>query len=216
MSAIQIPDEQFIEQLKQKTLPLQMEYYSSGLKISDLPPSKVPEFALVGRSNVGKSSLLNFMAGQKNLARVSHTPGRTQLINLFHAENNRFIIADLPGYGYAESPQYTRAHWQKSMQDYFENREGLFCVFILMDIRRDIETEDENLSRWLQSIGLNVIGVQTKCDKINKSKWNEVRRKQALSLALSPEQMVTTSSDKKIGLQDLFKMMAGHLDNYAE
>ena len=216
MSTIQVPSEKFIEQLKQKTLPLQMEYLSSGVKISDLPPSTKPEFALVGRSNVGKSSLLNFLAGQKNLARVSNTPGRTQMINLFTAEKGEFIVADLPGYGYAESPQYTRAHWQKSMQDYFENREGLFSVFVLMDMRRDIEKEDQDLSCWLQSIGLKVIGVQTKCDKVHKSKWHEVRKKQALGLALSPEQMVTTSADKKIGLQDLIKMIAGHLDIYEQ
>lgn len=214
MSTIHIPDQTFIEQLKQKTLPLQMEYLSSGLNISDLPPSTVPEFALVGRSNVGKSSLLNFLAGQKNLARVSHTPGRTQMINLFTVEKGEFIVADLPGYGYAESPQYTRAHWKQSMQEYFENRAGLFSVLVLMDMRRDIEKEDELLSRWLQSIGLKVIGVQTKCDKIHKSKWQEVRKKQAIGLALSAEQMVTTSADKKIGLQDLLKMMAGHLDSY--
>ena len=212
MSTISIPSQDFIEQLKKKTLPLHMEYLSSGIKISDLPPSTIPEFALVGRSNVGKSSLLNYLAGQKNLARVSNTPGRTQMINLFKAEKGEFIIADLPGYGYAESPQYTRAHWQDSMQDYFENREGLFCVFILMDMRRDIEKEDENLSRWLQSIGLKVIGVQTKCDKVHKSKWMEARKKQAIGLALTAEQMVTTSVDKKIGLQDLIRMMAGHLD----
>ncbi len=214
MSTIKIPSQDFIEQLKQKTLPLQMEYLSSGLKISDLPESTVPEFALVGRSNVGKSSLLNFLAGQKNLARVSHTPGRTQLINLFSAEKGQFIIADLPGYGYAESPQYTRAHWKQSMQEYFENREGLFSVFVLMDMRRDIENEDAALSRWLQALGLKVIGVQTKCDKVNKSKWQEARKKQAIGLALSPEQMVTTSVDKKIGLQELIKMMAGHIDTY--
>ncbi|MES2616154.1 MAG: ribosome biogenesis GTP-binding protein YihA/YsxC [Bdellovibrionota bacterium] len=216
MSTIHIPSQEFIEQLKQKTLPLQMEYLSSGVKIPDLPPSTVPEFALVGRSNVGKSSLLNFIAGQKNLARVSNTPGRTQMINLFTAEKGKFIIADLPGYGYAESPQYTRVHWQQSMQNYFENREGLFSVFILMDMRRDIEEEDSNLSRWLQSIGLKVIGVQTKCDKVHKSKWGEVRKKQAIGLALSAEQMVTTSAEKKIGLNDVLKMMAGHLDTCGE
>lgn len=216
MSTIQVPSENFIEQLKQKKVPLQMEYLSSGVKMTDLPPSTVPEFALVGRSNVGKSSLLNFIAGQKNLARVSHTPGRTQMINLFNAEKGAFIIADLPGYGYAESPQYTRAHWEKSMQNYFEQREGLFCVFILIDMRREIEVEDAQLSRWIQSLGLRVIGVQTKCDKIHKSKWHEIRKKHALGLGLIPEQLVTTSADKKLGLQELFLMMAGHLDTYEQ
>jgi GTP-binding protein len=213
MSSIQIPSQDFIDRLKQKKLPLHMEYLTSGLKNSDLPPSIVPEFALIGRSNVGKSSLLNFLAGQKNLARVSRTPGRTQMINLFTVEKGEFLIADLPGYGHAESPLHTRAHWRYSMQEYFEQREGLFSVLVLVDVRRDIEPEDNELSRWFQHIGLKVIGVQTKCDKEHKSKWKEIRNKQALALALSPEQMVTTSSDKKIGLEELMQMMAGSLDS---
>ena len=214
MSTIHIPSQTFIEGLKNKTLPLRMEYLSSGVKITDLPKPTVPEFALVGRSNVGKSSLLNYIAGQKNLARVSNTPGRTQMINLFTAENGEFILADLPGYGYAESSKEARAHWSHSMQDYFENRESLFSVLILVDMRRDIEPEDEQLSCYFQSLGLKVIGIQTKCDKVNKSKWLEMKKKQAVGLKLSPEQIVTTSADKKLGLTDIFKMMAGHLDTY--
>ena len=100
------------------------------------------------------------------------------------------------------------------MQDYFENRESLFSVLILVDMRRDIEPEDEQLSCYFQSLGLKVIGIQTKCDKVNKSKWLEMKKKQAVGLKLSPEQIVTTSADKKLGLTDIFKMMAGHLDTY--
>ncbi|BBH52904.1 ribosome biogenesis GTP-binding protein YihA/YsxC [Fluviispira sanaruensis] len=213
MREIKLPTQNFIQYLSEKKTPLHVEFVSSGMINSDLPPSTVPEFALVGRSNVGKSSLLNYLAGQKQLARVSNTPGRTQTINLFSAEKGEFLLVDLPGYGYAESSLSTRAHWQKAMQEYFEKREGLFAVFILVDIRRDIQPEDEALSRWFQQLGLKVIALQTKCDKLHKSKWNAIRIQHAKKLALSPSQVLTVSSDKKIGLPDILRSLAGMLDS---
>ena len=213
MREIKLPKQDFILSLSEKKTPLRVEFVCSGLKNEDLPASSAPEFALVGRSNVGKSSLLNYLAGQKQLARVSNTPGRTQTINLFSAEKGEFFLVDLPGYGYAESSHATQAHWEKGMQAFFEGREGLFAIFILIDIRRDVQPEDESLSRWLKNLGLKVIAIQTKCDKIHKSKWHEIRELHAKKLALHPSQIVTTSSDKKIGLSEVLKMMSGMLDS---
>jgi len=99
------------------------------------------------------------------------------------------------------------------MQAFFEEREGLFSILILIDIRRDVQPEDESLSRWLQSLGLRVIAIQTKCDKVHKSKWHEIKALHAKKLALHPSQIITTSSDKKIGLPDLLKIMSGMLDS---
>lgn len=212
MQPLQLPSESFIQFFLKKKTPIRIEYLSSGMKNSDLPKSQVPEFALVGRSNVGKSSLLNFLAGQKNLARVSNTPGRTQTINLFQAEGGAFLIDDLPGYGYAESPFSTRAHWQESLQEFFEQRTGLCAIFFLLDMRREIEPEDRALCQWLISCGLEVIAVQTKCDKIHKSQWHAVRKKHALDLGLNVENIVTTSSQKKIGLEDLIKTIGNLLN----
>ncbi len=212
MREIKLPNQDFILSLSEKKTPLRVEFKCSGLKNSDLPTSTAPEFALVGRSNVGKSSLINFLAGQKQLARVSNTPGRTQTINLFAAENSAFFLVDLPGYGYAESSHATQAHWEKEMQKFFEERTGLFAIFILIDIRREIQREDESLSRWFQQLGLKVICIQTKCDKIHKSKWQQLREIHAKKLALHPSQVITTSADKKLGLNEIFRNMAGLLD----
>ncbi len=212
MREIKLPNQDFILSLSEKKTPLRVEFKCSGLKNSDLPHSTAPEFALVGRSNVGKSSLINFLAGQKQLARVSNTPGRTQTINLFAAENGAFFLVDLPGYGYAESSHATQAHWEKEMQNFFEERTGLFAIFILIDIRREIQREDESLSRWFQQLGLKVICIQTKCDKIHKSKWQQLREIHAKKLALHPSQVITTSADKKMGLNEIFRNMAGLLD----
>ena len=206
---IKHPPESFIQFLDKKKTPLQMNFLSAGLCNADLPPSVVPEIALVGRSNVGKSSLINFISGQKQLARVSNTPGRTQTINLFNVEKGEFLFVDLPGYGYAESAKSTKAHWHSAIQEFFEQRTGLFAVLFLVDMRRELKDEDEALSRWFQAIGIKVIGLQTKCDKLNKNEWVKARREQALKLALSPDQMITTSADKKIGLEEIFKTIAG-------
>lgn len=212
MRKIKLPKQDFILSLYEKKTPLRIEFICSGLKNSDLPPSSAPEFALVGRSNVGKSSLLNYLAGQKQLARVSNTPGRTQTINLFSAEKGEFFLVDLPGYGYAESSHAMQAHWETAMQKFFEGREGLFAIFILIDIRRDVQPEDENLSRWFQGLGLKVIAIQTKCDKVHKSKWHEIRTIHAKKLALHPSQIITVSADKKIGLPEILKTISGLLD----
>jgi GTP-binding protein len=213
MRKIKLPKQDFILSLDEKKTPLRVEFICSGLKNSDLPPSTAPEFALVGRSNVGKSSFLNYIAGQKQLARVSNTPGRTQTINIFSAEKGEFFLVDLPGYGYAETSHATQAHWETGLQKFFEDRKGLFAIFILIDIRRDIQPEDEHLSRWFQSIGLKVIAIQTKCDKVHKSKWQEKREIQSRKLALHPSQIITTSSDKKIGFPEILKTMSGLLDS---
>lgn len=213
MRPIQLPSQSFIQFFLKKKTPIQVEFLCSGMKNADLPASCSPEFAIVGRSNVGKSSLLNFLAGQNKLARTSNTPGRTQTINLFSAEKGAFLIDDLPGYGYAESPFSTRMHWQDSLQEFFEQRQGLFSIFFLMDIRRDIEPEDRLLCQWLLSVGLEVVVIQTKCDKIHKSQWLPIRQKQAANLGVPLNRIVTTSASKKIGLEDLLSMMGNLLND---
>lgn len=213
MRSIQVPSQSFIQFFLKKKTPIPMEFICSGMKNADLPPSSTPEFAMVGRSNAGKSSLLNFLAGQKNLARVSHTPGRTQTINLFAAENHSFLIDDLPGYGYAESPFSTRAHWQHALQEFFEQRQGLCAIFLLTDIRRAVEPEDKQLCQWFASIGLRVFVVQTKCDKISKSQWPMARKKHAQEFGLPMDSILTTSASKKWGLESLIAVIGQVLND---
>ena len=207
------PPSTFTESLLSRTLPLRMTFVTSAAHVEQLQPSQLPEFALVGRSNVGKSSLLNFVAGQTQLARVSSTPGRTQLINLFEVEKNTFLIADLPGYGYALSPRETQVHWQTAMSDYFTKRENLLGVLFLMDVRRDINEEDQNLARYFIQMGLQLIGVQTKCDKIHKSELHNRRLAQSRTLGIAPGMMVSTSAEKKTGLTGMYAGLAGVLES---
>lgn len=209
MKDIAFPSQSFINELSEREIPLRMEYVSSGMKETDLPPSICPEIAIVGRSNVGKSSLLNFVAGQKQLARVSSTPGRTQTINLFSVEKGAFLLVDLPGYGFAMSPKETRAHWEGSMDNFFKNRKGLVGVLFLLDVRRDVTGEDTALCKWLLNLGVPVLAVQTKCDKVHKSQWAQLRKKQSQELGVAPGMVVTTSAQARIGLKDLCTGLAG-------
>lgn len=211
MSRSPIIDKPLADYLLQKNTPLSMEYMTSGTTITELPMCAVPEFALVGRSNVGKSSLLNFMAGQHSLARVSKTPGRTQLIHLFRAEKERFIIADLPGYGYAATPLEKQQNWQKSLSYYFEVRSNLKAILFLIDARREINDEDRALAHWFQSLQLNIIGILTKCDKINKSSRETRALYLSTNLGIPRSRVVLSSADKKIGLVQIYSVMASTL-----
>jgi GTP-binding protein len=199
----------FCSALMQREIPLRLEFVKSGAVLSDLPLTDTLELALVGRSNVGKSSLLNFIAGQRQLARVSSTPGRTQLINFFSAEKGAFYLVDLPGFGFAVSPREIQAHWEKELAHYFEERKSLVGILFLVDARRDVTEEDRNLCQWFLSMGVSVLAVQTKCDKIHKSQWSAKRAEQSQSLGLARENIVSTSAEKKIGLKDVFTGMAG-------
>lgn len=208
---LRFPTPEFLDTLSERTTPLQMEFLVAGTRVEHLSELDLPEIAVVGRSNVGKSSLINYIAGRKALARVSHTPGRTQTINLFGVEKDAFIIADLPGYGFAQTSKDVQKEWQKGMAGYFSQRTGLIGVLFLVDIRRDIREEDIGLCRWFQELNLAVLGVQTKCDKIHKSQWARVRESQGKILGVPPGMMVSTSTQAKVGLEGICRAMAGIL-----
>lgn len=213
MEKLPLPSTEYLRSLAKRKVPLPMAFVAAGGKNSDIPNSAAHEIAVVGRSNVGKSSLLNFLAGQKDLARVSRTPGRTQTINLFSVDKGRFYFVDLPGYGYAESARSVREAWQQSMEEFFRERPGLFAVVFLVDIRREVEEEDFALFHWLKSLGLQAIVVQTKADKLSKHELTPIRRKHAAALGLAPENVVQTSSDKKTGLTEFFSAIASVFEN---
>ncbi len=203
----------FIHQLMLRTIPLRLEFTTSASKIEELPEANIPEIAIVGRSNVGKSSLLNFIAGQKQLARVSSTPGRTQLMNVFSVERDTFRIIDLPGYGFAVSPRETQVHWAGAMQTFFERRSSLVGILFLMDVRRDVTEEDINLVQWFLSHQLNVLLILTKCDKLTKAQRGLVIRQRNEQLGLPPGMVVTTSTIQKSGLPEVMSGLAGLLQN---
>ena len=162
-------------------------FVTSAAQPSGFPPPSLPEVAVVGRSNVGKSSLINALVGQPGLARTSRTPGRTRLINWFEVDT-RFLLVDLPGYGYAEVSQAMRDSWRPLIEGYLAGRETLAGVLLLIDIRRGAQDEELDFAPWLAERAMPVVVALTKADKLPKNKrMLEVRRaRTALGLSRDP------------------------------
>jgi GTP-binding protein len=145
------------------------EFIISNSDVSKCPLERLPEYAFIGRSNVGKSSLINMLTNHKNLAKTSGRPGKTQLINHFKINNNWFLV-DLPGYGYARVSKKTKEVFQQFITDYFEKREQLVCAFVLIDIRHEAQEIDLEFITYLGEIELPFCIIFTKADKISKGK----------------------------------------------
>ena len=144
------------------------EFIKSAVKPKDYPPPDLPEVAFVGRSNVGKSSLINVLANRKALVRTSSTPGRTQLINFFDI-NGCLTLVDLPGYGYAKAPPALRKQWGPMIDTYLSRRDSLKAVVLILDIRRIPSDGDLQMLGWLSDYNIPAILVLTKCDKLSKT-----------------------------------------------
>ena len=146
----------------------QTEFIKSATKPAHYPEESLPEIAFAGRSNVGKSSLINVLVNRKNLVRTSNTPGRTQLINFFRI-NNTFTFVDLPGYGFAKVPLAIKKEWGPMMETYLSRRENLRGVVLILDIRRIPSEEDLQMLQWLRARGIPPLVVVTKSDKLSKN-----------------------------------------------
>lgn len=174
-----------------------------AVKPSQYPPDTMAEIAFAGRSNVGKSSLLNLLTGRKKLARVSGSPGKTRTIN-FYIVNDAFRIVDLPGYGYAKVSKSTTENWGDMMETYFQNRQGLRKVIQLVDIRHKPSAQDVQMYEYLRHYGLDGIVVATKADKVSR---NEMQRNLSVirkTLELSREdKVIPVSALKKTGWEEL-------------
>jgi len=144
------------------------EFLTGAVSFKQYPDSVFPELAFVGRSNVGKSSLINSLLNRKKLVKTSQTPGKTQEINFFKINNN-FIFADLPGYGFAKVPQSVQRRWRKMIENYLLRRETLLAVIFIIDLRRDPSPLDLDLQRWLEACGVEYLLVGTKVDKLSQS-----------------------------------------------
>ncbi len=180
-----------------------MQFLISAASLSQLPVDTDAEVAFVGRSNAGKSSALNVIAGIKKLAKVSNTPGRTQLINLF-AITPHMRLVDLPGYGYAKVPVAIKARWQKTLADYLEQRQSLKGLILLMDCRHPLKDLDKNFLEWSAARQLPVHILLTKSDKLSRN-----LAAQALHKALPEAQalhpgatMQIFSATHKIGVEE--------------
>lgn len=155
---------------------LQAKFIISAEKLSQCPPSNLMEYPLLGRSNVGKSSFINGLANQKKLAKTSNTPGKTRLINFFNF-SEKFMIADLPGYGYAKVSKEAQNRWQKYLEEYLLNRTQIKSLIQLVDARHDIQKNDFQMREWVEAYNLPVITVLTKMDYVPKSKTLNVIKK---------------------------------------
>lgn len=145
------------------------EFIISNSEVSKCPTERLPEYAFIGRSNVGKSSLINMLTNHKSLAKTSGRPGKTQLINHFKINSNWFLV-DLPGYGYARVSKKTKEVFQKFITDYFEKREQLVCAFVLIDIRLEAQAIDLEFITYLGEYEVPFCIIFTKADKISKTK----------------------------------------------
>lgn len=178
-----------------------------AVKPSQYPPDNMPEIAFAGRSNVGKSSLLNLLTGRKKLARVSGSPGKTRTIN-FYIVNDAFRIVDLPGYGYAKVSKSTTENWGDMMETYFQKREGLLKVIQLVDIRHKPSAQDVQMYQYLRHYGLDGIVVATKADKVSRNEMQKNISVIRKTLELSQEdRVIPVSALKKTGCEEILTQL---------
>lgn len=152
------------------------DFIVSAEKLSQCPNFQLPEFPLLGRSNVGKSSFINGLANNRKLAKTSNTPGKTRLINFFNF-SNEFILADLPGYGYAKVSKEAQNRWQKYLEEYLLKREQITSLIQLVDGRHDIQKNDFQMREWIMAYDLPIFTVVTKIDYVPKPKIQSVLKK---------------------------------------
>jgi GTP-binding protein len=188
-----------------------VEFVKGVVAMSGLPPADRLEVCFAGRSNVGKSSLINALTGRKTLARASNTPGRTQEINYFALGTDRYMV-DLPGYGYAEAPVAVVAKWQALLRQYLSGRVSLRRAFVLIDARHGVLAADEEIMDLLDRCALTFQVVLTKSDKINAATRDATLAKVRTALAQHPAaypELVMTSSEKGEGVEILRAIITG-------
>ncbi|MEY2991839.1 MAG: hypothetical protein RI946_1233 [Pseudomonadota bacterium] len=181
------------------------EFVKGVVAMSGLPPADRLEVCFAGRSNVGKSSLINALTGRKNLARASNTPGRTQEINFFTAADSHYLV-DLPGYGFANAPVAIVEKWQKLLKQYLSGRQSLRRAFVLIDHRHGIKKVDEEILKLLDSAAVTFQCVMTKADKVKEAERDAILAQVRGALSKHPAaypEIIVTSSEKGWGLETL-------------
>ncbi len=181
------------------------DFIAGVASLDALPDATLPEVAFAGRSNVGKSSLINALTGRKALARTSRTPGRTQQLNFFDVAG-RFILVDMPGYGYASVSKTKKEEWQELIRDYLRGRPSLRCVFVLVDSRHGVKDSDREMMKLLDECAAPYRIVLTKADEIKNSERDHAARAAAAIIrqhAAGHPEPVFTSAREKEGLDEL-------------
>ena len=185
------------------------DFVISNTDIDKCPKERIPEYAFIGRSNVGKSSLINMLTGRKSLAKTSGKPGKTQLINHFKINNNWFLV-DLPGYGYAKVSKKNRSIFAKFIYEYLEKRENLICTFVLVDSRHEPQKIDMLFMEWLGENQIPFVIVFTKMDKLSSSQLNKNTTKYKTEMLKTWEdipQTFRTSAESGLGKSEILKFI---------
>jgi GTP-binding protein len=190
------------------------EFVKSATRPAEYPPALLPEIAFVGRSNVGKSSLINTLVNRRRLVKTSATPGRTRLINFFDI-NGQFVFVDLPGYGYAKVPPSVRKKWGPMIETYLSGRQTLKGVVVIIDIRRTPQQEELNLLGWLSHYAITAIVVLTKIDKLSKSKSTQQQHHIAQALSMEPQDLILFSAKSRRGRDTLWRSIMSIIGNVA-
>ncbi len=186
-----------------------IEFMLSVHSLKQLPLADLPEFAFAGRSNVGKSSLLNRLFNRRGFVKVSGKPGKTQGLNYFNVDGKAYMV-DLPGYGYAKVSKSMQLGWQKLITGYLENRTNLCCVVVILDIRHPPKPQDRQLLEWLSARSINYLPVYTKADKLSR---NQLHKHAAILDAghiIASNERVVFSASTGLGLNEL----KGALEKY--
>ena len=188
-------------------------FRSSSTSLKQCPAGNIPEFAFIGRSNVGKSSLINMIAGNKKLAKVSSTPGKTRLINHFLIDETWYIV-DLPGYGFSKIPKAERDRLEKMIESYFLNRKQLRLTFLLIDSRHEPQKIDLEFMTWMNKKKIPFVILFTKSDKLSRTRipgyLSRYRDILSSTIRAIPE-FILTSSEKKTGKEEILELIDNEL-----
>jgi len=185
---------------------IKAEFIKSASEPSGYPPPEKPEIAFVGRSNVGKSSMINAILDRKKLVKVGKTPGKTRLLNFFNIDD-RMTLVDLPGYGFARVSKTEKEKWGKSIEAYLGQRENLRACVLIMDVRHLPTNDDMNMLSWLEAFQIPVIPVLTKCDKLSGNKLTKQVNAVSKHLMMEKDHIVLFSAMTKKGKDEIWDII---------
>lgn len=194
---------------------LSADFVISAAGPDQFPKDNKPHIAFAGRSNVGKSSIINALVHRKNLVKTSTTPGKTQLVNFFII-NGTFYFVDLPGYGFARVPRAVADAWAPMIEGYLKGAPGLAAVVVLLDSRREPDERDMRLIEWLRQHDIPVVLAMTKTDKLNRQETDRARRSISAALGLTDDGLILTSSRSGLGVKELWGEITKRLKEPAE
>ncbi len=184
------------------------KFLISSVSPTGFPNTKLPEVAFVGRSNVGKSSLINALLNRKALAKVGRTPGKTRTINFFDIDG-KLQLVDLPGYGYASVSKDNKTKWADVIENYLSQRTQLELILLLIDIRHSPTKDDKMMIEWIREFHIPFIILATKSDKISKSRMHQHLKIIREELNLKDEEIISFSSSTKLGVKDVWRVFDG-------